>query len=280
MTHDHGPPPVRRLAFSGTWYDHDAARLAADVDTWLSRVAPLAGRACALVAPHAGLRYSGRIAAWSYQPLWGVALDAVVLIGPSHYAAFTGCAMLRRGSLATPWGAMPVHAELAEALASESPLLSEERADIHAAEHSLELHLPLLARVQPGVAVVPILVGQPSREVAEALGDALARAVAGRRVVLAASSDLSHFHPRDAARRLDDEVLRCFDACDADALMRALEHEPGHACGGVPAAAVMRASRALGATGGGVRQYGDSGDVSGDLARVVGYAAAVWTASA
>ena len=90
MTHDHGPQPVRRLAFSGTWYDRDAARLADDVDTWLSSVAPLAGRACALVAPHAGLHYSGRIAAWSYQPLSGLELDAVVLVGPSHYAAFAG----------------------------------------------------------------------------------------------------------------------------------------------------------------------------------------------
>ncbi len=77
------------------------------------------------------------------------------------------------------------------------------------------------------------------------------------------------------------EVLRSFEACDADGLMSALERDPGHACGGVPAAAVMRAcARSWSATAGGVRQYGDSGDVSGDLARVVGYASAVWTAAA
>jgi MEMO1 family protein len=280
MTHDDGPQPVRRLAFSGTWYDRDATRLADDVDTWLSSVAPLTGRACALVAPHAGLQYSGRVAAWSYRPLAGLELDAVVLVGPSHYAAFAGCAMLRRGGLATPWGTLPVHAQLAEALAAETPLLAQERSEVHAAEHSLELHLPLLARVQPGVAVVPILVGEPTRAVAEALGDALGRALTVRRVVIAASSDLSHFHARAAARRLDEQVLRCFDACDADGLMRALEREPGHACGGVPAVAVMRASRALGGMGGGVRQYSDSGEVSGDLTRVVGYASAVWTAPA
>jgi MEMO1 family protein len=277
MTLDSGPQPVRRLAFSGTWYDRDPSTLARDVDTWLSGVTPLPGRVRALVAPHAGLRYSGRIAAWSYQPLVGLALDAVVLIGPSHYAAFAGCAMLRRGSLATPWAALPVHAAIAEALADASPLLEDERREIHEAEHSLELHLPLLARVQPGVAVVPILVGEHSRAVADALGDALVRATAGRRVVFAASSDLSHYHPRAAARRLDEFVLRSFETCDAEVLMNALERDPGHACGGVPATAVMRASRALGATAGGVRQYGDSGDVSGDLARVVGYASAVWT---
>jgi AmmeMemoRadiSam system protein B len=281
MTPDSGPQPVRRLAFSGTWYDRDPSALARDVDAWLSGVTSLPpGRVCALVAPHAGLRYSGRIAAWSYQPLAGLALDAVVLIGPSHYAAFSGCAMLRRGSLATPWAALPVHAEIADALANASPLLAQERRDVHAAEHSLELHLPLLARVQPGVAVVPILVGEHTRDVAAAIGDALVRATAGRRVVFAASSDLSHYHPRATARRLDEVVLGSFEACDAESLMNALERDPGHACGGVPAAAVMRASRAVGATVGGVRQYGDSGDASGDVARVVGYASAVWTAAA
>ena len=166
MTANSGPSPVRRLMFSGTWYDRDPAALSRQVDAWRSTVAPLEGRVCALVAPHAGLRYSGRIAAWSYEPLTGLALDAVVLIGPSHYAAFPGCAMLRRGSLATPWGDLPVHAALADALAGETHVLAHERREIHAAEHALELHLPLLARVQPGVAVVPILVGEHSRAVA------------------------------------------------------------------------------------------------------------------
>jgi len=280
MTSDPGPQPLRRLAFSGTWYDRDPSALARDIDEWLSGVPPLNDRVCGLVAPHAGLRYSGRIAAWSYRPLAGLALDAVVLIGPSHYAAFAGCAMLRRGSLATPWAALPVHIEIAEALADASALLEDERRDLHAAEHSLELHLPLLARVQPGVAVVPILVGEHSRAVAEALGDALVRASVGRRVVFAASSDLSHYHPRVEARRLDQQVIRSLEACDADLMMSTLERDSGHACGGVPAAAVMRACRTLGATAGGVRQYGDSGDVSGDLARVVGYASAVWTTAA
>ena len=125
MTPDSGPQPVRRLAFSGTWYDRDPSALARDdrrVAVGCHAAAPVAS--VRLVAPHAGLRYSGRIAAWSYQPLAGLALDAVVLIGPSHYAAFPGCAMLRRGSLATPWAALPVHVEIADALADASPLLS------------------------------------------------------------------------------------------------------------------------------------------------------------
>lgn len=278
MAHEHAAGPVRRLAFSGTWYDHDPDRLARDVDAWLASVEPLHGRVCAAVAPHAGLRYSGRIAAWSYAPLVGAAVDAVVLVGPAHYVAFRGCAMLRSGHLESPWGALPVDAALADALAAATPLLADERREVHAAEHSLELHLPLLARVRPGIPVVPILVGESSRRVAEALGDALAGVLTGRRVALYASSDLSHYHPRERARHLDAEMLACFDAFDPERLMQALEREPGHACGGAPVVAVMRAARALGATAGGTRQYGDSGDASGDLTRVVGYASAVWTA--
>ena len=278
MTHAGRLEPVRPLAFAGSWYDADPSRLALDAAAWLADVPAITRRPVALVAPHAGLRYSGRIAAFAYGALAGATLDAVVLIGPSHYAAFPGCAMLRSGALATPWDALPIHTTYAEALAGETSLLAAERRDLHHGEHSLELHLPLLARVQPGVPVVPILMGTQSREVATALGEAIGRVCAGAAVVVAASSDLSHFHDRRRARALDAVVLDCFDRLDADGLLDALARQPGHACGGGPAAAAMIAARALGAEGGGVRQYGDSGDVSGDLDRVVGYASAVWTA--
>ena len=278
MTHAGRLEPVRPLAFAGSWYDADPSRLALDAAAWLADVPAITRRPVALVAPHAGLRYSGRIAAFAYGALAGATLDAVVLIGPSHYAAFPGCAMLRRGALATPWDALPIHTTYAEALAGETSLLAAERRDLHHGEHSLELHLPLLARVQPGVPVVPILMGTQSREVATALGEAIGSVCAGAAVVVAASSDLSHFHDRRRARALDAVVLDCFDRLDADGLLDALARQPGHACGGGPAAAAMIAARALGAEGGGVRQYGDSGDVSGDLDRVVGYASAVWTA--
>jgi len=277
MTFGGGAEPVRQLAFAGSWYDADHARLGAEVDGWLSEAPAAEGEVVALVAPHAGLRYSGRIAAAAYAALAGRPLEAIVHVGPSHYVAFRGCAMLRTGVMATPWGPHPIHAGLAAELRAATPLLADERRDIHDQEHSLELHLPLLARVQPGVPVVPILMGEQTRMVAETLGDALGATLRGRAVVIASSSDLSHYHSRAVARRLDAAVLDCFDRLDADALMDLLEREPGHACGGGPAVAALGAAVALGANAGGVRQYGDSGDTSGDLARVVGYASAVWT---
>lgn len=280
MTFAGGAEPVRQLAFAGTWYDDDPVRLARQLDLWLEEAPAVQREVVALVAPHAGLRYSGRIAAASYKALAGRSLEAVVLVGPSHYVAFRGCAMLRAGAMATPWGPLPIHTALADDLLSATALVAHERRDVHDQEHSLELHLPLLARVQPDVPVVPILMGEQTRRVAESLADALAATLAGRAVVVAASSDLSHFQSREIARRLDAVVLDCLDRRDAGGLMGVLERDPGHACGGGPMVAALGAAVALGADAGGVRQYGDSGDASGDVARVVGYASAVWTRQA
>lgn len=276
MTPASGLDPVRPLAYAGSWYSSDPARLAHDVDAWLDSVPPLAGPPLGLVAPHAGLRYSGQVAAWSYAALRQAGDEVtVVLVGPSHYAHVRGCAVLRRGAMETPWGVLPIDTALAEELA-ETLSAGEHRA-VHEREHALELHLPLLARVRPEARVVPIIMGDQSSASITALAAALAASAPGRSVVLAASSDLSHYERRERARRLDERVLTCLDAVDAGALMRLLEREPGHACGGGPMAAVLLAARELGATTGGVRRYADSGDVSGDTDRVVGYASAVWT---
>ena len=200
MTANSGPPPVRRLMFSGTWYDRDPAVLSPSgrrvaVDGRAAR-----GRVCGLVAPHAGLRYSGRIAAWSYEPLSGLALDAVVLDWPLTLRRVSRMrhAAPRQsghpvGRLAGPRGACRRARRRDARACPRAPRDPRSRARARTASAAAGPR-------PPGVAVVPILVGEHSRAVADALGDALARASAGRRVVYAASSDLSHFHPRaDAA---------------------------------------------------------------------------------
>jgi MEMO1 family protein len=271
------PGPLRRLAFAGTWYTGDADRLRREVDAALAAAGEGVRPSRAAVAPHAGLRYSGHVAAWSYRALAGGSPDALVLVGPSHYAGFPGCAMLDRGALETPWAPQPVAEALADRLRGLTGLVREARAEVHAGEHSLELQLPFVARLFPDVPVLPILMGEQSRHVAFELGGALAAASAGLDVRLVASSDLSHFHDRGTARVLDEVVLEALDRCDADGLMRVLEHDPRHACGGGPMVAVLEAARRLGITQGGVLRYADSGDVSGDQARVVGYASAAYS---
>jgi AmmeMemoRadiSam system protein B len=145
----------------------------------------------------------------------------------------------------------------------------------HAREHSLELQLPFLQRVAPHARIVPLLMGWQTAAAANALGEALGAVVAGRRAVLIASTDLSHYHDVRTAARLDAAVIDRIGQFDADGLQAALDRNPAHACGGGPTVAVMRAAQRLGACDAAILNYADSGDVSGDKSSVVGYVAAV-----
>jgi MEMO1 family protein len=279
---------IRPAAVAGTWYPGTRQALERAVDSHLAVAArdPAAASdtsSCpvALIAPHAGLMYSGPVAAYAYQLARGCAYDAIVLVGPSHYVAFDGVSIWPRGAWDTPYGPVTVAEELATVIAAASKTI-QERPAAHGREHSLEMQMPFIARLLPGVPVVPLVMGHQTRETSEELGDALARALgssggAERRVLLVASSDLSHFNDARTAATMDGVVTRCVDAFSPEALMDALERDPMHACGGGPMVAVLRAARGLGASRARVLRYADSGDVSGDKDSVVGYmAAAVW----
>ncbi len=268
------PQPIRAPACAGSWYPGTAAALTAEIDRYCARVTSrVAGHLTALVSPHAGLMYSGPVAAHAYAQLWGRTYDAVILVGPSHYVGFDGAAVFPRGAFATPLGHAVIAEDLADAIMAATPLAQDRRA-AHQREHSIEMQLPFVQRFLPGVAIVPILLGHQTRSASSELGAALAAAAAGRRVLLVASSDLSHYHDAARAARLDAVVTGALDAFDVEALEGALERSPEHACGGGPMATVLRAARALGARDARVLCYADSGDVSGDKSAVVGYVAA------
>jgi AmmeMemoRadiSam system protein B len=270
----------RPAAVAGTWYPGTESRLAEAVDSYLA-AASADVRSCprAIIAPHAGLKYSGPVAAHAYRTVKSCAYAAVVLVGPSHFVGFDGVSIWARGAWETPFGEVPIAEDVAAALAAASTEIVEYPA-AHAREHSLEMQLPFLAHLLPGTPIVPLVMGFQQRATVLALGDALARAlapVAGERVLLVASSDLSHYEDSAVAALLDAVVLARVEALDAEGLMEALEREPRHACGGGPMVSVLHAAAQLGCTEARVLRYADSGDVSGDKSSVVGYmAAALW----
>jgi len=269
------PQRVRPAAVAGIWYPGTAAALTSAVDRLLAgpaRAVGPKGDLVALIAPHAGLKYSGPVAAYAYRLLCERVFDLVVLVGPSHFVGFEGVAVYRSGAFETPTGLIPVDEDAAAALMGSTPLVREHDA-AHAREHSLEMQLPFLRRLAPDVAILPLVMGYQTDATARALADGLADTLTGRRALLVASSDLSHFHAADVAARLDRVVLDSVTQFDADALQAALDANPEHACGGGPIVAVMRAARRLGATAAVTLQYADSGDVSGDKSSVVGYMA-------
>jgi AmmeMemoRadiSam system protein B len=266
---------IRPAAVAGTWYPGSPGPLAAEVDSYLAAVGelPRLRRVMALIAPHAGLRYSGPVAAYAYEQLRDRDIDRVVLVGPSHFVGFHGVALCAHGAFDSPLGAAGIDAELAQALLAASPIIHEDNVP-HRREHSLEMQLPFVRRVASNAKIVPLLVGTQTADTARQLGDALALIVRGERTLLVASTDLSHYEDAQTAQRLDAVVIEHVRRLDPEGLQAALDLNPHHACGGGPAVAVMRAARALGARDGVILNYADSGDVSGDKSAVVGYLAA------
>ncbi|MGD8896897.1 MAG: AmmeMemoRadiSam system protein B [Acidobacteriota bacterium] len=273
---------VRTAAVAGSWYPGTARAITAEVDRYLEGAGEVSapGRLIALVSPHAGLRYSGPVAACGYGLLRDRSPLTVVLVGPSHREAFAGVAVHAHGAWETPLGQAPIDESLAEALLEAGSGLFED-AVVHREEHSLEMQMPFLQRLVPELRVVPAMMGTQSRREVDALAVALSRALADREdVVMVASSDLSHFHPADVANREDAVVVEQVSQFDAEALMDRIEGHHNVACGGGPVVAVMKAARALGADRATVLRYADSGDVAeGDKDRVVGYLSAALTAS-
>lgn len=273
---------VRKAAVAGSWYPGDRPTLAGEVDSRLTAAPPraLAGRVVALVSPHAGLRYSGAVAAEAYSLLRGRRSLTVVLVGPSHRIAFEGVSVYAHGAFETPLGIARIAEDVADAVLRAHPSITADPWP-HREEHSLEVQLPFLQRVVPDARIVPVLLGTQSRAEVDVLTSALAGALAGRDVVVVASTDLSHYHPAARASALDARVTECVARLDPDGLMGRLESYRGHACGGGALVAVMKAARALGAIRGEVLRYADSGDVAhGDKTRVVGYLAAALTTAA
>lgn len=280
---------VRAAAVAGSWYPGTRAHLTSAVAGYLrDATVPALGLIKAIVAPHAGLMYSGPVAACAYQAATcaagGRRYRAVVLVGPSHFVRFDGVSVWARGAWETPLGPVQIAADLAEQIAAEHPAVIDDPT-VHVREHSLELQLPFIAHLMPEVPIVPLVLGDQSRASALALGDAIARAVARRStlaggaedVLLVASSDLSHYEDAGTASRMDAVVLKHVERLDAEGLMDDLEREPGHACGGGAIVSVLRASATLGASHARILRHADSGDVTGDKSSVVGYmAAAIW----
>jgi AmmeMemoRadiSam system protein B/AmmeMemoRadiSam system protein A len=281
-TGEGGFKDVRRPVVAGSWYPGDPETLAADIDAYLNdaEVAPIEGEIVAIISPHAGYVYSGGVAAHAYALLRGRRYDSVIVVAPSHRFGFRGASIFGGDGYETPLGVVPVDRDLADAITDPANgFIYEPRA--HAQEHALEIQVPFLQRTLGSFSIVPIIMGDQSESRIRLLADRIARAVKssspGKRVLLVASSDLSHFHDYDTAVELDSVVIERVRAFDPEGLIEALGRGDCEACGGGPIAAVMMAARQLGADRSTVVKYANSGDVTGDRSQVVGYMAAVLT---
>jgi len=269
---------VRAPAVSGRFYPGTGRELERAVRELLDAVPDVRpGAARAAVAPHAGYVYSGLTAAHVFARL--DIPPVVVILAPNHTGvcrARGGASLWEEGAFRTPLGDVAVDEALAGALLEASPLVAPDHA-AHAHEHAVEVELPFLQVRRADVRIVPLVLAWDAWDGCEALGRALAGLVTRwpQRVLLLASSDLNHYEPAVVSERKDHRALEAVAALDGAELLARCRREHISMCGRAPAATVLAAMRALGATRADVVHYSHSGMVTGDDDAVVGYGGVV-----
>lgn len=270
---------VRQAGVAGAFYPKDSKQLAAMVDGFVAhaRVPAQKGQIIALVAPHAGYPFSGAVAGHSYALLKGRPTHRVIVIAPSHFEAFPFASVYEGDAYVTPLGNIAVDKEFARKLARLSPEVKlSSRGHVpssEGSEHALEVQLPFLQRTLGNFQLVPVVMGEQSYEASRSLGVALAELIRGTDTLIVASSDLSHYHPYDQAVTLDGKTLNAISEGDYLTLSDNFQNRTWEACGGGPIVAAMIAAERLGATRAKVIKYANTGDVTGERSRVVGYSA-------
>lgn len=267
---------VRPSSIAGTWYPANTDALAQMVDAFLtsptdqSIALKLPPRG--MLVPHAGMRFSGGVAGKAFRHIYGLDVDTVVVISPSHYPFEADLVSTAYTHYETPLGRVPVATHLIDQLAAEIPLGRVSKDP----EHAIEIELPFLQRTLDHFELLPLSMLDQSWRYSERLGQVLAGLLKHRKVLLVASSDLSHFYIDETARLLDAAILNAVADYHPAEIIWADEQGRGFACGRGAIAAVMVAAKALGATQTTIVGYATSGDVNQDFSRVVGYGAALF----
>jgi AmmeMemoRadiSam system protein B/AmmeMemoRadiSam system protein A len=278
---------VRPVVAAGRFYPADPTALRAAVDGFLAdaiaREEVRGDRPLALIAPHAGYVFSGQIAADAWSLASPYTYDLIVLLGTNHTTAgFRGISVFAGDGYRTPLGITSIDTEAADFLRAADPAFTY-RADVHAREHSVEVQVPFAQVVFPDVPIVAAVIGVPDPDLCERFGAALAELAQRRRLLIVASSDLSHYPSYEDAERVDRTVLEHGFLGGAGALLATVRREEASdtpelatcACGLGPILTALAAAERERPNRRVLISYANSGDTAlGELARVVGYGAA------
>jgi AmmeMemoRadiSam system protein B len=267
--------PVRHPAVAGRFYPHDPEVLREQVRTYLSQTPQhTAVRAVGCIVPHAGYMYSGHVAGAVFSALEIPQLCLVLC--PNHTGVGSALAIVSEGAWETPLGNVPIDNSFANALKERCPLLQED-STAHRSEHAAEVELPFLQMRQPQLRFVPIALGTGQFEALDQLGDAIADVIATQSspVLIVASSDMNHYESDAITRVKDHRAIDPILDLDPLALYDVVMQEHISMCGFGPAVAMLTAAKKLGATSAELMKYATSGEISGDLDLVVGYAGVI-----
>ena len=260
---------VRKPAVAGRFYPDRPAQVDADLSRLIEDVHPkMPSRA--VVVPHAGWMYSGSVAGAVYGRI--VLPRLALLLGPNHTGQGPWGSVTTSGKWAIPGREVPIAHDLGQALLTAFPAL-EEDARAHRWEHALEVQLPFLYRLRADIAFVPLALTAGDLGFCRQVGEAVAATVKAwpEPVLLLSSTDLNHYEPQAVSNAKDRLAIDAMLALDPEGLHRTVAERRISMCGIAPTTALLYALRELGTGQATLVRYMTSGDVSGDLTRVVGY---------
>ena len=227
--------------------------------------------ALGIVAPHAGFMYSGDVSGAVYSRI--EISDTVILLGPNHTGQGEKVAVMTEGSWSMPMGDISIDREMASYICKETSIVKEDYY-AHQFEHSLETQLPFLQYFKKEFQIVPICLRQMKASGCKIISEGIVRAVTkvGRPVLLIASSDMTHYESHNRAQIKDQMAIACIQNRDPVALIETVQSEKITMCGVNPVAVMLHYSESMGAKEAELVKYMTSGEVNGDMEKVVGYA--------
>jgi hypothetical protein len=265
---------VRKPAVAGYFYPSDPDELKCIIGSFLTKPdSPLnAENIFGIVSPHAGYLYSGKTAGYAYNLIKDKKIETVVIISPSHVEYFPGISVYDGDAYQTPLGTMQLNKNMIEKLTGADKLIFKGILG-HKAEHAIEIQLPFLQVVLKEFEIVPIVMGDQGKRFITVLSSVLADVIDDKTLIVA-SSDLSHYYSKSKANELDSIVERRIINFEFEKLNDDLERGNCEACGGGTIVAMMQTAALFNKKRSVVLHRSDSGDVSGDNAKVVGYLSA------
>ncbi len=265
---------VKKHEFAPDWYPKNEKKLNGLLKKYLEEasVDRIDGQIFGVIAPHAGYRYSGEIAGYSFKAIEGKKFDAVIVMASAHQHYFKGVAIYPKGSFTTPIGSLPIDSKLAESFSSLSFVNYD--TNYFYGEHMIELELPFILKVLGKAKIVPVLFSQINRNQIKEFALKLVDISKKKNILIVVSSDLSHYHPYGEALRIDWDTIGLIKEQDSDKLYKTQSYGGGRACGLDPIVALLDCSKKRGGKTK-VLRYANSGDTAGMKQRVVGYLSAV-----
>ena len=260
----------RKPAVAGQFYPASSQDLSRQVEGFITPDAEKED-AIGIVSPHAGLIYSGEVAGEVYSRIR--IPHTIILIGPNHTGIGRPVSIMSSGSWQMPTGELNIDEKIAGRLKEKTGLV-EEDPTAHTMEHSIEVQLPFILHFSQDVMIVPIMLMHDSLDICRQVGEAIADVIkeSNYPILIAASSDMSHYETDATARRKDNMAIEKVLDMDPESLYATVINENISMCGTIPVATMLYAARKLGAKESRLVKYMTSGETSGDYGHVVGYA--------